>query len=204
MGIRPMWQTSFGTPIDGYGNWLFWNLIRARFCVTLFIKGMLSLYSNTCNKYLCCKKQGSNMEEFGSHWITLKGILLSMEVVDIHGPRHLYWANENVLFPCMNYGKVMNCNQFEDMRYLQLSNDSDPNQPIIEFLLAVNTRVRNTLHPGSYLTLGESMIKSYHRNLNRKIKIIRKPRLIGNEIKNMLDAMSQIVINLELYEQGSI
>ena len=98
----------------------------------------------------------------------------------------------------------MSCNQFEDMRYLQLLNDSDPNQPIIEFLLAVNTRVRNTLHPGSYLTLGESVIKSYHRNLNRKIKIIRKPRLIGNEMKNMLDAMSQIVINLELYEQGSI
>ena len=43
------------------------------------------------------------------------------------------------------------------------------------------------------------MIKSYHRNLKGKIKIIRKPSPIRNEIKNMSDAMSQIVINLELY-----
>ena len=35
------------------------------------------------------------------------GILLSMEANDIHGPKHLYWANENGLFPGMNYGKVM-------------------------------------------------------------------------------------------------
>ena len=77
------------------------------------------------------------------------GILLSMEV-DIHGPRHLYWANENGLFPSLNYGKVMSCNRIEDiMRYLQLSNDSDPDQQIIEFLHAVNTRFRNALHPGS-------------------------------------------------------
>ena len=70
--------------------------------------------------------------------------------VDIHGPRHLYWPNENGLFLSMNYGKVMSCNQIEDiMRYLQLSNDSDPDQQIIEFLHAVNTRFRNALHPGS-------------------------------------------------------
>ena len=82
---------------------------------------------------------------------------------------------------------------------MQLSNDSDPDQQITEFLHAVNTRFRNALHPESYLILGESMIKSYHRNLKGKIKIIRKPSPIRNEIKNMSDAMSQIVINLELY-----
>ena len=43
--------------------------------------------------------------------------------------------------------------------------------------------------PGHTSTLDESMIKSYHRNLKGKLKIIRKPRLIGNEIKNMLNAM---------------
>ena len=77
----------------------------------------------------------------------------------------------------------MSHNQFEDIiRHLQLSNDSDPDQQIIEFLHAVNTRFRNALHPGSYLTLDESMIKLYHRNLKGKIKIIRKPRTIGNKI----------------------
>ena len=138
-------------------------------------------------------------------FLHLLGILLSVEVVDIHGPRHLYWANENGLFPSMNSGKVLSGNRFEDiMRYLQLSNNSDPDQQITEFLHAVNTRFRNAIHPGSYLTLNESVIKLYHRNLKEKIKIIWKPRLIGNEIKNMSDAMSQIVINLELYEGKDI
>ena len=44
------------------------------------------------------------------------------------------------------------------------------------------------------------MIKSFHRNLCGKIKIIRKPRHVGNEVKNLVDAASQIVLNLELYE----
>ena len=44
------------------------------------------------------------------------------------------------------------------------------------------------------------MIKSFHRNLRGKIKIIRKPRPVGNEAKNLTDAASQIVSNLELYE----
>ena len=52
----------------------------------------------------------------------------------------------------------------------------------------------------SYLTLDKSMVKSFHQNLKDKIKMIRKPWPVGNEIKNMTDGMSQIVLNLELYE----
>ena len=48
------------------------------------------------------------------------------------------------------------------------------------------------------------MIKTFHRNLKGKIKIIRKPRPIGNEIKNLSDVMSNIVLNLELYEGKGI
>ena len=48
------------------------------------------------------------------------------------------------------------------------------------------------------------MTKLHHRNLKRKIKIIRKPRAIENKIKNILDAMSQIVISLELYKDKDI
>ena len=44
------------------------------------------------------------------------------------------------------------------------------------------------------------MIKSFHHDLKGKIKIIRKPRSVGNKIKNMSDALSHIVMNLELYE----
>ena len=48
------------------------------------------------------------------------------------------------------------------------------------------------------------MIKSFHRNLKGKIKLIRKPRPIGNEIKNLSDAASNIVLKLELYEGKDI
>ena len=59
-----------------------------------------------------------------------------MEVVDIHGPRHLYWANENGMFPNMNYGKIMSRNRFEDiMKYLQLSHNKDSDQQITDFLM---------------------------------------------------------------------
>ena len=64
-----------------------------------------------------------------------------MEVVDIYGPMSLYWANENGMFSNMNYGKIMNHNRFEDIiKYLQLSDDSDSDQQITDFLHAVNTR----------------------------------------------------------------
>ena len=44
------------------------------------------------------------------------------------------------------------------------------------------------------------MVKSFHHNLNDKIKIIQKPIPISNEIKNMADDLSNIVLNMELFE----
>ena len=84
------------------------------------------------------------MEQFGPWQISSLfrfTVLLSMEVVDIYGPMSLYWANENGMFSNMNYGKIMNHNRFEDIiKYLQLSDDSDSDQQITDFLHAVNTR----------------------------------------------------------------
>ena len=48
------------------------------------------------------------------------------------------------------------------------------------------------------------MIISYHRNLKGKIKIIHKPSPTGKEIKNLSDAASNIVLNMELYEGKDI
>ena len=48
------------------------------------------------------------------------------------------------------------------------------------------------------------MIKSFHYDLKRKIKIICKPRPIGNEMKNMSDGISKIILHLELYEGRDI
>ena len=54
--------------------------------------------------------------------------------------------------------------------------------------------------PGSFITLDETMIKSFDHDLKGKIEIIRKPRPIGNEMKNISDGISKIVYHLKLYE----
>ena len=63
-----------------------------------------------------------------------------------------------------------------------------------------NLNFQKSVVSGSYLTLDKSMIKSFHHELKGKIKIIRKPRPVGNKIKNISDASSHIVMNLGLYE----
>ena len=73
-------------------------------------------------------------------------------------------------------------------------------QQILEFTAAVNDQFQKALEPGSHIKLDKSMIKSLHRKLCGKIKIIQKLRPVGNEIKNFADAASQIDFNLELYK----
>ena len=86
------------------------------------------------------------------------------------------------------------------MLYLRLSNADDEDQQVLDFLTNINQNFQNCVIPGSYLTPDKSMLKSFHQNLKGKIKIIRKPHPVGNEIKNMADGASQIVLNLEFYE----
>ena len=44
------------------------------------------------------------------------------------------------------------------------------------------------------------MISSYHRNLSGKMKIQRKPRPIGVEIKGLADGKTKIILNIEKHE----
>ena len=84
--------------------------------------------------------------------------------------------------------------------FIQFPFDPGKDNQIMEFLSAVNDNLLQALTPGNIITLDESMIKSYHRNLKGKIKIKRKSRPIGNEIKDLADARSCIAVKLELYE----
>ena len=143
-----------------------------------------------------------NLDEF----LHVLGIILSMEIIEIHGPQRLYWEMKgNSLFHSLEYVKVMSLKKFENiLQYLQFSSNADPDQQILDFVESLNKNFQSSLAPGFYVTLDENMIKSFHRNLKEKIKIIRKPRPIGNEIKNLSDVMSNIVLNLELYEGKGI
>ena len=93
----------------------------------------------------------------------------------------------------MNFGEIVIAN-------LQLSLLESPDQQVLDFLDAVNTQFKQAVTSGSFITLDKSMIKSFHHDLQGKIKIICKPRPIGNEMKNMSDGISKIVLHLELYE----
>ena len=103
--------------------------------------------------------------------------------------RLIYWHEEhNGMFPPMEYGKIMPRKRFEDIvKWLQLSNSQDADQQILDYITAVNVNNKKAFAAGTYVVLDESMIKSFHLNLKGKMKIICKPRPIGNEIKNMSD-----------------
>ena len=51
------------------------------------------------------------------------GLLLAMEIYDIHGPQWLYWLNsEHTLFPFMKFGELMSIKRFENiLKLFQLS-----------------------------------------------------------------------------------
>ena len=76
------------------------------------------------------------------------GILLTMEIYDIHSARRLYWSNsEHTLFSSMKFGEVMSIKRFENIyEYLQLSENENEKQ---QFVAAVNNQFRKALAPGS-------------------------------------------------------
>ena len=124
-----------------------------------------------------------------------------MEVFEINGPRKVdLREEESDLFSAMNVGKKMSHTRFKEIAMLlQLSLDQDHNQNILKFLEGINSQLQTCLTPGLYITFDKPMIKLFQHNLKGKIKIIGKSRPIGYEIKNLLDAATNIVLSMELY-----
>ena len=122
------------------------------------------------------------MEEEMLHFF---GILKAIEVYKL-SERRMHWASmKDTMFPAMNFSEFMTITRFEEIvKFLQLSNSPDPDKQVLDFIAAVNQHLLHALTPGKFITLDESVIKSYHKNLKGKIKIKCKPRPIGNEIKD--------------------
>ena len=148
------------------------------------------------------EKYGDAFKEITlDEFLHLLGLIYSMEVQKLP-ERRMYWSTtDDGIFKGMNYGAVMSRDRFESILInLKLSKSENKDQQILDFIDAINSTFQNAMTAGDFLCLDESMIKSYHRNLKGKMKIIRKPRPIGNELKNLCDARSKIVLNIELYE----
>ena len=103
--------------------------------------------------------------------------------------RRMYWIPEDKgMFKAFNYGKYMSMYRFETiLTSLRFSKSEDPNQQILDFIDATNKSFQNAVFAGDYLVVDESMVKSFHKDLKGKMKIIRKPRLIENKYKNLCD-----------------
>ena len=65
---------------------------------------------------------------------------------------------------------------------------------LLSFLDAVNAVLKESMIACDTLVVDESMVKSFHKNLKGKMKIIRKPRPIGNEFKVLTDGYTQIAL----------
>ena len=91
---------------------------------------------------------------------------------------------DNGFLKAPNYGRFMSRKRFEDILNYLLAGEKKDDQ-IMQLINAVNCYLKQTLKAGTYLAVDESMVKSYHKGLKRKMKIIREPRPIGNEFKNV-------------------
>ena len=112
----------------------------------------------------------------------------------------MYWADLNsTVVPNCDFSKH---SRFEEiLSLLQMLRNTDRDMQVQDFInVVVNGHLTSAITPGNVVTLDESMIKSFHCKLKGKIKIKRKPRPVGNEIKDMSDARSNIVIKLEMYQ----
>ena len=114
----------------------------------------------------------------------------------------MYWRTKpDGLFPALDFGKIMDLRHFEDfLNIWQLSDSDEMDQQVLNFIEAVNANLKRAMRAGDVLRVDESMIKAYHRGLNGKMKIIRKPRSIGNKLKTVSDAATHIVLHMELHE----
>lgn len=81
----------------------------------------------------------------------------------------------------------------------------DPWYRVRSFCKAFNDHRCNVVHPGTYLCVDESMVQWYgkeakyhHLGLPHKTKIPRKPMSQGAEIKIIADAMSGVIVGIEL------
>ena len=127
--------------------------------------------------------------------LTFFGLLISMECYYIPD-RKLYWKSSGSgLFSAMNFGKFMAWNRLHDIMWsLTLSSSSNEFNQIRDFVTEVNKNLLTTITAGEHLCIDESMVKAFHKRLRVKVKIRRKPRPIGTEIKAVCDGKTKIVV----------
>lgn len=136
------------------------------------------------------------------------GILYAMTIQTISTNRD-YWSVKDGLFPAPAFGKRfgMSRNRFEEIKGA-ITFCSEQNQQsttdkwslVRPFVDMLNERWKNVIRPGYKITVDESMFVWYGRNMPAVMKIRRKPKGIGCEVKNAADSVTNIMLRLEINE----
>ena len=128
----------------------------------------------------------------------LYGSFSTADPKDVLGERSVWYLSCIELWTRPRY--IIRPRFEEVLRCLQLSDSDVKHEQVLNYLEAVNLQFADAFNPGDTICLDESMVKSFHHDLKGKMKLIWKPRPIGNEFKNASDARTNIVATLELYE----
>ena len=158
-----------------------------RFLPIDYLRNVVIPETNTFGR----SKHGNNFKEITfDELMTFLSLTYLMEVVKLPD-RRMHWMDyiDSPIIPTMKFNKLMSRHRFETfLSCLQFSSSNNKTDQVLDFLESVNQNLINALTPGDIITLDESMIKSYHHDLYGKIKIKRKPRPIGNELKDVSDS----------------
>lgn len=161
------------------------------------------------------KANVTGRDKWGREWkdvsfgefLTFFGIMIYMETVALPERRD-YWGTETVgPYTAQNLGRYMSRGRYERLLHclcVFLDKDAIEDKDLQRYWDSMDgltdalcKKFQEALTPGRDLTLDESMIKSYHQDLPGKIKIRRKPRPVGNEVYDLCDAETLIVLVLE-------
>ncbi|XP_069354527.1 piggyBac transposable element-derived protein 3-like [Maniola hyperantus] len=142
------------------------------------------------------------------------GIMYAMTLQELPD-RRCYWnTTSEGIYPPANFGQRfgMSRQRFETilmaLRFTQPSDldDSDRWRNVRTLVTMVNEKLEHTIRPGSKITVDESMFAWYGRGAYFKdgmpavMKIKRKPKGVGCEVKTACDSGTNIMIRMEINE----
>ena len=125
--------------------------------------------------------------------------------------RRDYWSTEEDLFPAPAFGRRfgMGLHHFEEilmaLSFAEQGHDDDRWYPARILAEMCTSKWIDVLTPGYKMTVDESMFAWYGRGgtlggMPTVMKIKRKPKGVGCEVKTLADVASGIMVNLEINE----
>lgn len=159
------------------------------------------------NSHLRDKRKAVTREEF----YKVIGLLYLMTLGPVRCQRRDHWSLVEGIFPAPAFGRRygMGANRFEEivsaMHFGPRSENQQSWQVVSPLIAMCNAKWQSSIRPGYKLTVDESMFAWYGRGgsiggMPTVIKIKRKPKGVGCEIKSIADASTNIMLGMEINE----